>query len=205
MKVIAINGSPRANGNTAGALAVMTQELAKEGIETEILSIGKEVRGCVACGACRKLGRCVFDDDLVNRTADEIAQADGFILGCPTYYAGIPGTMKSFLDRLFYSHGAAFQYKVATAAAVVRRTGGLDVVHQLHNYLSLAKVVLPPSQYWTVAYGAAPGEVAQDAEGLQTLRRNAQAMAWLLKIIDATRGTVPLPPDEQKISTNFIR
>ena len=88
---------------------------------------------------------------------------------------------------------------------VVRRTGGLDVLHQLHNYLSLAKTVLPPSQYWTVAYGTKPGEVAQDAEGVQTLRRNAQSLAWLLKMIDATKGTVPLPPEEKKIGTNFIR
>ena len=140
MKVIAINGSPRFNGNTSMALKAMTDELERQGIETETIQIGNlSIRGCIACGHCRTSedNKCVFKDDCVNDVAQKMREADGFILGCPTYYAGIPGTMKSFLDRVFYSSTPYFRLKVGTTAAVVRRAGGVDVVHQLNNYLNL--------------------------------------------------------------------
>ena len=208
MKVIAINGSPRTNGNTTMALRAMTDELERQGIETETIQIGKQsIHGCIACGHCAKSegNKCVFADDLVNETAQKMRDADGFILGCPTYYAGIPGTMKSFLDRVFYSSSRYFRLKVATSCAVVRRAGGVDVVHQLNNYLNLAQTVIPPSQYWTIAYGREKGEVEGDGEGMQTLMKNARCMAWLLKLIEAGKGTVPLPEDEKRVMTNFIR
>ena len=208
MKVIAINGSPRVGGNTSMALKVMTDELEREGIETETIQIGNlSLRGCIACGHCAKSegNRCVFADDCVNEVAQKLREADGFIFGCPTYYAGIPGTMKSFLDRVFYSSSRYFRLKVATSCAVVRRAGGVDVVHQLNNYLNLAQTVIPPSQYWTIAYGRDKGEAAGDGEGMQTLLKNARCMAWLLKLIDAGRDTVPLPENEQRVMTNFIR
>jgi multimeric flavodoxin WrbA len=208
MKVIAINGSPRVGGNTSMALKVMNDELEREGIETETIQIGNlSLRGCIACGHCAKSegNRCVFADDCVNEIAQKLREAEGFILGCPTYYAGIPGTMKSFLDRVFYSSSRYFRLKVATSCAVVRRAGGVDVVHQLNNYLNLAQTVIPPSQYWTIAYGRDKGEVAGDGEGMQTLLKNARCMAWLLKLIDAGRDTVPLPENEQRVMTNFIR
>ena len=208
MKVIAINGSPRMNGNTATALKAMTDELERQGIETETIEIGnKSIHGCIACNHCfRSEGnRCVFQDDLVNETAQKMREADGFILGCPTYYAGIPGTMKSFLDRVFYTSSRYFRLKVATSCAVVRRAGGVDVVHQLNNYLNLAQTVIPPSQYWTIAYGRDKAEVVGDGEGMQTLVKNARCMAWLLKLIEAGKDTVPLPEDEKRVMTNFIR
>ena len=208
MNVIAINGSPRANGNTAMALKAMTDELEQQGIQTETIQIGKlNIRGCIACGHCKTSegNRCVFADDCVNEIAQKLREADGFILGCPTYYAGIPGTMKSFLDRVFYTSSRYFRLKVATSCAVVRRAGGVDVIHQLNNYLSLAQTVIPPSQYWTIAYGRDKGEVAGDGEGMQTLVKNARSMAWLLKLIDAGKGTVALPEDEPKVVTSFIR
>lgn len=208
MKVIAINGSPRKNGNTATALKAMTDELEKLGIGTETIQIGaQDIHGCIACGHCASSegNRCVFEDDCVNEVAQKMREADGFILGCPTYYAGIPGTMKSFLDRVFFSSSRYFRCKVATSAAVVRRAGGVDVVHQLNNYLNLAEVVIPPSQYWTIAYGREKGEVTGDGEGMQTLRKNARSMAWLLKLIELGRNTVPLPENETRIITNFIR
>ena len=208
MKVIAINGSPRANGNTAIALKTMTDELERQGIETETIQVGKQtIHGCIACGHCFKSegNRCVFTDDCVNETAQKMREADGFILGCPTYYAGIPGTMKSFLDRVFYTSSRYFRLKVATSCAVVRRAGGVDVVHQLNNYLNLAQVVIPPSQYWMIGYGRDKGEVEGDGEGMQTLVKNARCMAWLLKLIEAGKDTVPLPEDEKRIMTNFIR
>lgn len=208
MKVIAINGSPHKNGNTALALKAMTDELERQGIETETIQIGQQsIHGCIACGHCNKSegNRCVFSDDPMNEVAQKMRDAQGFILGCPTYYAGIPGTMKSFLDRVFYTSSRYFRGKVATSAAVVRRAGGVDVVHQLNNYLNLAQVVIPPSQYWTIAYGRLPGEAAGDGEGMQTLTKNARSMAWLLKLIEHGKDVLPLPEDEQRIMTSFIR
>ena len=208
MKVIAINGSPHKNGNTTLALKTMTDELEKQGIETETIQIGQQnIHGCIACGHCSKSegNRCVFADDGLNEIAQKMRNADGFILGCPTYYAGIPGTMKSFLDRVFYTSSRYFRGKVATSAAVVRRAGGVDVVHQLNNYLNLAQTVIPPSQYWTIAYGRTPGEVEGDGEGMQTLVKNARSMAWLLKLIEHGKDVLPLPVDEPRVMTSFIR
>ena len=137
MKVIALNGSPRKEGNTAYAIKLMAEELRKDGIETEIIEIGHlAIHGCTGCGYCTnsEKNECVFKDDPVNETAAKIRGADGLILASPTYYAGIAGTMKSFLDRLFYSSSRHFKYKVATAVTAVRRTGGIDTLHQLNNY-----------------------------------------------------------------------
>lgn len=208
MKVIAINGSPRKNGNTAQALGLMAEELQQQNIETEIIHIGqKQVNGCIACGYCwtSEGNRCVCKEDMVNEVAQKMRDADGFILASPTYYAGIAGTMKCFLDRVFFSSSSYFKYKVATSISVVRRAGGVEVIHQLNNYLHLAETVMPPSQYWTVAYGMNKGEILQDAEGVQTLRKNARAMGWLLNIIAAGKGTVPFPKEEDRAMTNFIR
>ena len=208
MKVIAVNGSPRKDGNTASALKIMAEELEKEGIAVETVNIGHlAIRGCTACGYCAasENNECVFKDDPVNETAAKIREADGFIIASPTYYAGIAGTMKSFLDRLFYSSSRHFKYKVATAVTAVRRTGGIDTLHQLNNYLDLAQTITPPSQYWTVVYGRVEGEMLQDAEGVQTIRKNAGAMAWLIKVISEGKRTIPIPAEEKRVFTNFIR
>lgn len=208
MKVIAINGSPRFDGNTTLALKTMTDELEKLGIETETIQIGnRSIRGCIACGRCATSegNFCVFDDDCVNEISAKMREADGFILGSPTYYAGIAGTMKSFLDRVFYTSSRYFRLKVATSAVAVRRAGGVDVVHQLNNYLNLAQVVIPPSQYWTIAYGRDKGEAVGDGEGLQTLVHNARSMAWLLRLIESGKGTVAEPEFDKRVMTSFIR
>lgn len=208
MKVIAINGSPRKNGNTNQALKIMADELEQQGIEVEIIQMGHlNIHGCIHCGYCwtSEGNHCVFKDDIVNETAKKMREADGFILGSPTYYAGIAGTMKAFLDRVFFTSSDYFKYKVATSISVVRRAGGVDVVHQLNNYLNLAQTVMPPSQYWTVAYGMDKGEIIQDEEGIQTIRKNARSMAWLLKIIDAGKENIPVPAEEDHVMTNFIR
>ncbi len=208
MKVIAINGSPRKDGNTSQVLKVMAGELEQHEIEVEIIQIGQlNIHGCIGCGYCwtSEENHCVFKDDIVNEVARKMREADGFILASPTYYAGIAGTMKAFLDRVFYTSSGYFKYKVATSISVVRRAGGVDVVHQLNNYLNLAQTVIPPSQYWTVAYGLEKGEIHQDKEGIQTLRKNAGSMAWLLKIIDAGKEKIPVPVEEDRVMTNFIR
>lgn len=208
MKVIAINGSPNQDGNTGHALQIMKKELERQGIEVEVIWIGRlDIHGCIACGYCStsEQNRCVFQNDIVNETAAKMREADGFILASPTYYAGIAGTMKAFLDRVFFTSSEYFKYKVATSVAVVRRAGGVDVVHQLNNYLNLAETVMPPSQYWTVGYGMEPKEVLRDEEGIQTIRKNARCMAWLLKVIEAGKEHVPFPEGEDRAMTNFIR
>lgn len=207
MRVIAINGSPRQNGNTATVLADMAKVLEEEGIETEIIQVGdKAIHGCIACNYCMTNDSgCVFEDDCVNETAQRIRQADGLILGAPTYYSAIPGTMKCFLDRLFYSGGDFLKFKAATVAAVTRRAGAVLTVNQMKNFLDLAEAITPPSQYWEIVYGLKRGEVLSDSEGIQTIRKNARAMAWLLKVIADGRKKHPLPKDEERIMTNFIR
>lgn len=209
MKVIAINGSPRKNGNTGLVLRIMADELEQQGIEVETIQIGHlNIHGCIHCEYCRQQSPdnlCVFTEDIVNETALKMRTADGFILASPTYYAGIAGTMKSMMDRIFHAGKEYFRFKVATSAATVRRAGGVDTVHQLNNYLNLAQTVIPPSQYWTIAYGMEEGEALQDPEGIQTLRKNARAMAWLLQVIEAGKSQVSVPDEEERIMTNFIR
>lgn len=209
MKVVIINGSPRKNGNTSAAVGLVSEELAKAGIDSEVLNIGgMEIRGCMACNYCKTSGTsmCVFTKDLVNAAAQSIAAADGFVLACPTYYAGIPGTMKSFLDRLFYSGGAGFRHKAAMAVVVARRSGGEDVFHQLHNYFHLAQVVVAPSQYWVVGHGLDKGELLRDAEGVQTIRGSAAGLAWVMKLIKSGAENGVNPPErEDRIYTNFVR
>jgi len=206
MHVIAINGSPHKNGNTFIVLQAMTAEFEKEGITTEIIHIGDElIHGCIGCAYCRKSenNQCVFKDDLVNEVAQKLRAADGFIFGSPTYYGGVAGTMKSFLDRLFYSSSKYLKNKVATSVAVARRAGTLDAVNQMNNFLKLGQTIMPASQYWPVVFGGAGGEVLQDGEGMQTVRKTAQSMAWILKSLAA--AALPIPEEEKRIMTNFIR
>lgn len=207
MKVIAINGSPHKGGNTETVLVKMAEELAAEGIETEIIQIGdKVIRGCISCSYCSAEGNaCVFDNDCVNEISRKIEQADGLILGTPTYYAAIAGTMKSFMDRLFFSSNGFLKFKAATAVAVARRAGAVQAVNQMKNFLDLAGAITPPSQYWEVVYGQNPGEVLLDDEGLQTARLNARAMGWLMKAVADGKKNYPLPKDEKREMTNFIR
>ena len=209
MKVLAINGSPRKDSNTAKALGLMAEELAKDGVETEIINVGSQtVYGCRGCGHCAKSpgNHCAITQDCLNEAADKARAAGGLILGCPTYFAGMAGTMKCFCDRLFYTSRTLFKGKVGASVSIARRAGAVDTIHQLNNYLNLAEMVITPSQYWVIAFGMQQGEISQDAEGLQTIRKNARAMAWLLKMIDACKDSNPYPADTQaRARTNFIR
>ncbi len=210
MRVVGINGSPRKDGNTFLALEEMSNQLKKEGIQVEIVHVGADsIRGCVGCGYCTtsEENLCVFQDDIVNETIQKLREADGIIFGSPTYYAGIAGTMKSFLDRVFFTNSAAqkFKHKIGTSVGIARRAGAVDVVHQLNNYFLLAEMVVPQSQYWNIAFGLKKGEVLEDLEGMQTLRKNASAMAWLLKMKESTEGSVKLPLREDRVATHFIR
>lgn len=211
MKVVAINGSPKPEGNTAHAIRMVCAELEKEGIETEVIQVGNQViRGCVACGLCARNRdeRCVLTGDCVNDQIAAMKGADGIILGSPVYYSAIAGTMKSFLDRVFYvsgANGGLFRHKVGASVVAVRRSGGLPAFDQLNNYLLYSEMLLPGSNYWNVIYGAKPGEVERDEEGRQIMRLLGRNMAWLLKLVRHGRGAVAEPERESKQFMNFIR
>jgi multimeric flavodoxin WrbA len=211
MKVIAINGSPKKEGNTYHALSMVGNELNAAGIEFEILHIGhKMIHGCIACGKCamNRDEKCSIQSDELNDWIQIVKRADGMILGSPVFYSGIAGTMKSFLDRMFFvagSNGNLFRHKVAAALVAVRRTGGSATFDSLNHYLSYSEMIIATSRYWNVIHGTAPGEAIQDSEGLQIMRVLGRNMAWLLKMKEATAGTIEPPEAEAKVYTNFIR
>ncbi|MDP4290915.1 MAG: flavodoxin family protein [Bacteroidota bacterium] len=211
MKVIAINGSPNKGGNTFHALQMVGNELIASGIDFEILHIGhKMIHGCTACNKCaaNKDEKCVIKTDDLNEWIQQIKQADGIILGSPVHYSGIAGTMKSFLDRLFYVSGANgnfFRHKVGAAVTSVRRTGGSVTFDSLNHYLNYSEMIIATSNYWNVIHGAGAGEVLGDAEGMQIMRVLGKNMAWLLKMKEATTHSIEPPQIEKKEKTNFIR
>lgn len=211
MKVIAINGSPNKNGNTFHALSMVGVELIAAGIEFEILHVGhKMIHGCTACGKCavNKDEKCIIKTDDLNKWIQQVKVADGLIIGAPVHYAGIPGTMKSFLDRLFYvagSNGGLFRQKVAAAVVTVRRTGGSATFDSLNHYLNYSEMIIATSNYWNVIHGRSAGEVTQDGEGKQIMRVLGKNMTWLLKMKEATAGIIEAPKSEKKEYTHFIR
>ncbi len=211
MKVIAINGSPNKKGNTFQALNMAGKELEADGIEFEILHIGhKLIHGCTDCGKCavNKNEKCVIKTDDLNLWIQEIKKADGIILGSPVYYSGVAGTMKSFLDRLFYvsgSNGGLMRHKVAAAVVAVRRTGGSATLDSLNHYLAYSEMIIATSNYWNVIHGSSAGEVNKDVEGKQIMRVLGKNMAWLLKMKKSTADKIEPPKKEKKEYTNFIR
>jgi multimeric flavodoxin WrbA len=206
MKVLLINGSPNNEGCTFTALSEVAKSLNKDGIETEIIQIGdKVVRGCVACGKCKKTEICVFDD-IVNEVIEKAKTVDGFIFGSPVYYSGINGTMKSFLDRLFYSGSQHLAYKPGAGVVSARRAGSTPSVQQLNQYFTINNMPIVSSQYWNMVHGNTPDEVRQDKEGMQTMRTLGHNMAWLLKSIEAgKKAGIEKPKLEPQERTNFIR
>ncbi len=210
MKVLAINGSPNVKGNTATAIEIVKEEFALHGVELERFDLGLNVvRGCAACNHCMraKNGLCLYDDDIVNEGIKKIAEVDGLILASPVHYSGISGTMKSFLDRVFYASSRApvnpFRHKTASAFVCVRRAGGLPAFQSLLNYLTYAEMVIATGSYWPVIYGAAPGEVLQDTEGMFVLKEITRNMAWIMK--NQKDGKETAPQKEPKQFMNFIR
>lgn len=207
MKILLINGSPKAMGCTYTALNEVASALENEGIETEIFHVGtKPIRGCMACGGCSTNNdMCVFSDDTVNIALEKAKDADGFIFGSPVHYAGASGQITSFLDRFFYA-GNGFQYKPGAAIVSCRRGGSTAAFEQLNKYFTISNMPIVSSQYWNMVHGNTPEEVKQDLEGMQTMRTLGKNMAWLLKCINAGKETgVTLPEKEQRAVTNFIR
>jgi len=205
MKVLILNGSPKANGNTALALNEMIPVFEKEGIEAEIYHIGNQViRGCIGCGGCHKAGKCVFDD-AVNEVAEKLKDADGLVVGSPVYYASANSSLTALLDRLFFSNHTDLTMKVGASVAVARRGGCSATFDQLNKYFTISGMPVASSQYWNSVHGAAPGQAAEDLEGLQTVRTLAANMAFLMKSIALGKEKYGLPEKEKRVSTNFIR
>ncbi|MCM1335167.1 MAG: flavodoxin family protein [Eubacterium sp.] len=203
MKVVALNGSPRKNGNTYLSLKAACDVLNAEGIETEILSIGSlKLTGCRACGGCAKLGKCVIDDGL-NELAEKTASADWLIVGSPVYYADINGTLKCFLDRFFYVNSAKMRFKPCAALVVLRRSGVTHAYQTIYNYFTIAEMLITPTSYWPGIHGRLPGEAEQDLEGISVARGIGRNMAYLLKLREGS--TLPIPEPGEKVIFNYIR
>ena len=205
MKVLMINGSPRKESNAQVMLDEMKGIFEQEGIEVECLCVGREtVRGCVACGGCGKLGKCVFDD-IVNEIAAKFEQADGLVIASPVYYASANGTLVSILDRLFYSSSFDKTMKVGAAVACARRGGITATWDELNKYFGISGMPIATGQYWNGAHGRLGGEASQDAEGMQQMRTLARNMVFLMKSIALGCEQFGLPEREAGVMTNFIR
>lgn len=206
MKALLINGSPRSKGCTYTALTELKKTLEAEDIEVELLHVGhKDIHGCIACRKCHETGKCVFDD-VVNEVAPKLAQADAFVIGAPVYFASPAGGAISFMDRLFFSTlGIDKTMKVGAAVVTCRRGGNTATFDVLNKYFTMTGMPVASSQYWNMVYGGSAEEVAQDAEGLQTMRTLGRNMAFLMKSIQVGREQFGLPQKETPIFTNFYR
>ena len=206
MKVLLINGSPRSNGNTYRALSEVASALQADGVETEIISIGKRaVQGCIACGMCGREGRCTFRDDLYTQVWRSVKDGiDGLIVGSPVYYGGPNGSLCALLDRVFYSLGPSLEYKPGACVVVCRRGGASAAFDRLNKYFTILNMPLVSSQYWNMVYGQTPGQVEQDEEGMQTMRTLGRNMAWMLRKLGSGDERRP-EKKEQRQWTNFIR
>ena len=204
MKVLLINGSPRPKSNTLIGLEEMQKIFSQQDIETEIINIGnKDIRGCIACGQCGKLGHCVFDD-VVNEAAVKFKAADGIVVGSPVYYSAPNATVQAFLQRLFYSSHFDKTMKVGAGFVCARRGGTTASFDVLNKFFTISGMPVASSQYWNNIHGGAPGEAIQDQEGMQVLRVLARNMSFLIKSIALGKEKFGLPQTEEHLWTNFI-
>ena len=203
LKVLMLNGSPRANGNTSIALREMEKIFTESGVAVETVQVGNQaVRGCVACNGCAKLGKCVFDD-VVNELAPKFEAADGLVIASPVYYASANATLIACLDRLFFSTPFDKTMKVGASVACARRGGCSATFDELNKYFTISGMPIASSQYWNMVYGNTPEEVRQDREGLQTMRTLGRNMAFLMKAIQLGRAQYGLPQPEPPQVTSF--
>lgn len=200
-----INGSPRTNGNTSIALHEMKNVFEAEGVEVEIVQVGnKAVRGCIACGKCKEIGKCVFDD-VVNELAPKFKEADGLVVASPVYYASANATVIAALDRLFYSSNFDKTMKVGASVVCARRGGCSATFDELNKYFTISNMPIASSQYWNSVHGRGIGEADGDEEGKQTMRVLARNMTFLMKCIALGKEKFGLPETEEHAWTHFIR
>lgn len=205
MKVLVVNGSPHLHGGTDRALTEVEETLSICGIDTERINIGnKDIRGCIACNFCRSHGKCVFND-IVNQVSPRLAEADGIVVGSPTYYSCASGQVRSFLDRLFYSTSGSIDKTMKVGAAVVssRRAGSTSVFDEINKYFTISSMPIVSSTYWNEVHGFEAADVERDAEGLQTMRNLGRNMAFLVKAIAAAKSKEGLPSQERGAFTSF--
>ncbi|WP_339734701.1 flavodoxin family protein [uncultured Sunxiuqinia sp.] len=187
MKVLAINASPRKNGNTKLLIERVFQPLQAAGIETELYQLGgKQVHGCAACGKCREIknGRCHIKNDAINECIEKMLEADGILLGSPVYFADVNTEMKALIDVAGYvtrGNGHLLKKKVGAGVLAVRRGGQLHAFTTLNNFFLISQMIIPGSSYWNFAIGGPQGAVLQDEEGLEIMDTLGENMAWLLK------------------------
>ncbi len=204
MKVLILNGSPRKDGNTAIGIREMEQVFAESGVEVETIQVGKQaIRGCMACRACSKLKRCVYDD-IVNEIAPKFEEADGLVLASPVYYASANATLIALLDRLFYSTRFDKSMKVGASVVCARRGGCSATFDELNKYFTISNMPVAPSQYWNCIHGRNVGEAEQDEEGKQIMRVLARNMVFLMKSIALGKEQFGLPETEEHVWTHFI-
>lgn len=203
-KVLIINGSPRAGGNTTIAVREMEEVFRENGVEVTTVQIGgKAIRGCIACGKCAETGRCVFDD-AVNELAPLFEQADGLVVASPVYYASANATLIACLDRLFHSTRFEKRMKVGASVVCARRGGCSATFDELNKYFTISGMPVVSSQYWNSIYGREPGEAELDEEGRQTMRVLARNMTFLMQCIELGKRTFGLPETEPHLWTHFI-
>ncbi len=189
MKVIAFNGSARKDGNTAILLNLVLDALMAEGIETELYSLaGKTIQGCIACYKCfeHKDKRCAIENDVVNECIQKMDEADGILLGSPTYFADVSAGMKALIERsgmVGRASGGIYRRKVGAAVVAARRAGAVHVFNSINFFFTINEMMVVGSSYWNIGMGRQPGDVNNDAEGLQTMKTLGKNMAWLLKKI----------------------
>ena len=205
MKVLIINGSPRINGNTAAAVNELVRTFEADGVEAEVCQIGnKDIRGCIACGRCSELGKCVIDDE-VNVIAEKLREADGLVLASPVYYASANATLIACLDRLFYSARFDKKMKVGASVVVARRGGCSAAFDELNKYFTICGMPVASSTYWNSVHGRLPGEASADAEGMRTMRNLARNMTFLMRSIALGKEKYGIPETESGEMTCFIR
>jgi multimeric flavodoxin WrbA len=191
MKVVAFNGSARKGGNTATLLKQVLEEIAKEGIETELIELaGRAVPGCIACYKCfeRKNRQCAVDNDIINEAIARMSEADGILLGSPTYFADVSASMKGLIERcgmVSRANGDMFKRKAGAGVVAVRRAGASHVFSTLNNFFTIGQMIIVGSSYWNIGIGRDPGEVLNDQEGIKTMQDLGRNMAWLIKKIKA--------------------
>jgi len=205
MKVLLINGSSRPNGCTSVALKAVAEALEAEGVATETVFIGnKPMSDCIACGKCREMGKCVFND-VVNEITEKAGECDGFVFGCPVYYAHPSARLLTVMDRAFYSAGRQFAFKPAAAVVSCRRGGASASFDVINKYFTINNMPVVSSTYWNDVHGAQPDQVPQDKEGITTMHNIGRNMAWLIKCIALGREQGLSHPKPEKVFTNFIR
>ena len=207
MRVIILNGSPKAHGNTATALHEVERTLQQQGIETEWMHVGHlQIHGCIACNKCWKTGICAFND-IVNEISEKMREADGLLVGSPVYFASPNGTLLSLLDRLFYSNlHTDWTMKVGASVSIARRGVATTTMDVLNKYFLKTNMPVVPSQYWSIAHGTAPGEVVRDEDGMQTMRQLGLNMAFMMKSIRLGLQQFGSPKIQEELTeTHYIR